>query len=83
MFAQHQFLSETVPLCVEEVACPCSAHHLHKDGPGEKEHYRDCVSAYKFNGTGLLKLNLSILIIQVASTYFDLALATGKWKTVE
>lgn len=38
MFAQHQFVSETVPLCVEEVACPCSTHHLHQDGPGGKEH---------------------------------------------
>lgn len=33
MFAQHQFISETVPLCVEEVACPCRAQHLHKDCP--------------------------------------------------
>lgn len=32
MFAQHQFVCETVPLRVEEVACPCSAHHLNQDG---------------------------------------------------
>lgn len=32
MFAQNQLVSETIPLCVEEVACPRSAHHLHQDG---------------------------------------------------
>lgn len=30
MFAQHQFVSEPVPLGVEEVTCPSSAHHLHQ-----------------------------------------------------
>ena len=33
VFSQHHFFSETVSLCVEEVACPGSAHHLHQDGP--------------------------------------------------
>lgn len=40
VFAQHQFVSLTVPLCVEEVARPCSAHHLHQDGPGGRQRQR-------------------------------------------
>lgn len=34
MFAQHHLLSESAPLRVEEVSCPCSAHHLNQDGLG-------------------------------------------------
>lgn len=87
MFAQHQFVYETVPLCVEEVACPCSAHHLHQDGPDGKQVRQKvnttvtaflpvhCVWYYV-----LLEIHLSIFSAQVTSTYFDFALATGETK---
>lgn len=34
IFAQNQFLSETVPLGIEAVSRPCSTHHLHQNSPG-------------------------------------------------
>lgn len=37
VFTQNQFLSKSVPFCVEKVSCSCSTHHLHQNSPERRK----------------------------------------------